>query len=216
MIRRIPLALWMSLLTLACARDPAEAPDAADGQTSPDAAAAAPFDDADPETDTDAAGPFEDADAEADGAAGPFEDADAAPRAEPDATPLEDADAAPRTEPDAAPAADGTFARLYAEVFHPANCASPYCHPGDHDEGFEGAAFGRWLLTSESISFECSENPRPLVVPGDPEASLLYLKVAPGLEVCGEKMPLAGPSEGGLPPEQAERVRAWIADGARL
>lgn len=53
------------------------------------------------------------------------------------------------------------------------------------------------------------------VVPGDPEASLLWLKVAAGEPVCGFKMPpdcfddTCGLAEG-----EAEIVHGWIAAGA--
>ena len=52
------------------------------------------------------------------------------------------------------------------------------------------------------------------VVPGDPEASLLWHKVRPyndGDPWCGDKMPLGTM---GLPAEDAALVEAWIAQGA--
>lgn len=52
---------------------------------------------------------------------------------------------------------------------------------------------------------------RTLVVPGDPEASFLYLKVR-ALQAGDEGNPM--PPFVGLPDADAERFRAWIAAGA--
>lgn len=84
------------------------------------------------------------------------------------------------------------FDRVATEVLG-ATCSSQYCHGGWSDDLVEHTGTG--LCDGQ-----------PLVVPGDPEASLLWRKVAPGVEVCGNKMP--GPQ--GLPPEQAELIRTWI------
>jgi hypothetical protein len=187
---------WLPcLLALACARDPAFTDETGDAAAETDAGDAGhpPHEmDLGPET-------------------SPPADAAPEPPDEPDA----------RTEDD--PSADAgvpplspTFAALFDGVFEPASCASPYCHPGAHPDGFDARAFGQWLLTAEAEHAPCNEAPRRLVVPGDPAASLLYLKVAPGLAVCGAKMPNLDAEGIGLPPSQAERVRAWIADGARL
>lgn len=196
------LLLLPCLVTLACARDPAPADE-------PDAA----------EVEAEGAGGEKDAEG-----GDVLEDPDLGPGS---VTPRDDTPD-PVSGPDSGTDDDDalpdggvqpisrTFAALFAEVFEPASCGSPYCHSGAHLEGFGARAFGTWLLTAEAVHSPCNENPRPLVVPFDPEGSLLYLKIAPGLEVCGEKMPNLGPDQDGLPSEQVERVRAWIADGARL
>lgn len=59
-------------------------------------------------------------------------------------------------------------------------------------------------------TFKCKDSGLTRVVPGDPEHSLLYLKLTN--PPCGSKMP-----SGIIPkatPEQLELVRQWIADGA--
>jgi hypothetical protein len=55
------------------------------------------------------------------------------------------------------------------------------------------------------------------VVAGDPERSLLYIKIRPGLVAAhgaeyGEPMPVG--SEDGADADAVEAVRQWIADGA--
>jgi hypothetical protein len=55
------------------------------------------------------------------------------------------------------------------------------------------------------------------VVPGDPENSLLYLKLA-NRAPCGSGMPVAGPPRemsGLFNARQLEVVRSWIAAGAK-
>jgi hypothetical protein len=55
------------------------------------------------------------------------------------------------------------------------------------------------------------------VVAGDPEHSLLYVKIVAKLDdtetPCGESMP-SGANREPLTAEQVEQVRAWIAAGA--
>lgn len=124
--------------------------------------------------------PAEEASPEAPAEEGPTEE-------EPTETPTEEepTEEEPTNEPT-------PFDRVAAEVLSP-TCSNQYCHGGWSDDLVEHAGTG--LCDGQ-----------PLVVPGDPEASLLWRKVAPGVEVCGNKMP--GPQ--GLPPEQAELIRTWI------
>lgn len=58
--------------------------------------------------------------------------------------------------------------------------------------------------------FKCKDSGLIRVVPGDPEHSLMYLKLTN--PPCGSKMPsgIAGMAT----PEQLELVRQWILDGA--
>jgi hypothetical protein len=51
-----------------------------------------------------------------------------------------------------------------------------------------------------------------LVVPGDPEASLLFLKISESQPPVGETMPLFQPP---LLNDEVELVRRWIEDGAQ-
>ncbi|MEY2936086.1 MAG: hypothetical protein RL033_6835, partial [Pseudomonadota bacterium] len=64
------------------------------------------------------------------------------------------------------------------------------------------------IMDRMSTSNACAG--RDLVVPGDPEQSLLLLKVA-GLPPCGNRMPLGGKV---LTASQIRLIRSWIAAGA--
>jgi hypothetical protein len=164
------------------------------------------------EADADAGADAASVEAEADADAAVVEaeaEADAAPEPDPDAAPAPDA----ASEPDPDPDAPG-FADLYAALPSLQSCAGAYCHhPADNADDTSPEALWRWLTGPRDPSGLCADDPRPLIAPGDPEGSLLWAKVAPGVEVCGSKMPQT--MEGGLSADDAERVRAWIAAGAR-
>jgi hypothetical protein len=64
------------------------------------------------------------------------------------------------------------------------------------------------ILDRISTSEACSG--RSVIVPGDPEQSLLYLKIA-GAPPCGNRMPLGGKA---LSATQVQMIRSWIAAGA--
>ena len=57
---------------------------------------------------------------------------------------------------------------------------------------------------------ECIENGGLRVDPGNPDNSLLMNKINGGDVVCGTNMPITGMLE----PDQIDRIRTWIADGA--
>ncbi len=104
-----------------------------------------------------------------------------------------------------------TTAEIQAEMFTQANkCAS--CHgPG------AGPAFGSLdlsgapavledrLIEVRSTSMMCRGS--MLVVPGDPNRSLMYVKMI-STPTCGASMPLAQP----VNMADAEKVRQWIID----
>jgi hypothetical protein len=107
--------------------------------------------------------------------------------------------------------APATFARVYDEVLVPTGCTTGTCH---------GSGAGHLVLTTADISYERLVNVPPFdmtcgtplrVLPGDPDQSRLWRKVAPGIEVCGAKMPKGRPA---LTDTQAELVKRWIAAGA--
>lgn len=58
--------------------------------------------------------------------------------------------------------------------------------------------------------FKCKGSGLMRVAPGDPEHSLMYLKLA--MPPCGSKMPPA--AFGNATPEQIELVHQWIVEGA--
>ena len=112
-----------------------------------------------------------------------------------------------------------TFTEVYAAMFPlhtPGQCN--YCHnrpPNDLsngmlDTGDTRAAAYAALVGPRSTSAMCGGDGYALVVPGSPETSLLYLKVA-GSPPCGDPMPQGGSA---LPEAQVEMIRSWIAAGA--
>jgi mono/diheme cytochrome c family protein len=77
-----------------------------------------------------------------------------------------------------------------------------------------GAAFAYTNLVGVAAGkgegFLCRDSGLMRVSPGDPEHSLLYLKLT--IPPCGSKMPAADFGE--VAPEQLALVRQWIMDGA--
>lgn len=61
-------------------------------------------------------------------------------------------------------------------------------------------------------------HPGPIVVPGDPDASLLVRKVEAkvGLVTLGEDEGTPMPPDVDITPEDAQVIRDWVADGAPL
>ena len=111
-----------------------------------------------------------------------------------------------------------TFTQVYAVMFPlgtPGQCN--YCHDrpannlsnGMLDMGSTRAAAYAALVGPSSTSALCGTRGR-LVVPGDPGASLLYLKVQ-AAPPCGDRMPQGATALGAA---QVEMIRSWIAAGA--
>jgi hypothetical protein len=103
---------------------------------------------------------------------------------------------------------------IHDDVFVGEGCTSGYCH------GTFGLASPQSVINAfvdvEATNPTCGRT--HYVVPGDPEASILWVRVRPITaedESCGViKMP-AG-SETGLDEQTAQIVYDWIADGAHL
>ena len=67
-------------------------------------------------------------------------------------------------------------------------------------------------VAASSFGFvDCTSTGMMLVVPGDPDNSLLYLKLTTA--PCGDAMPPTG--SGALPADAIELVRQWILAGAK-
>ncbi len=64
--------------------------------------------------------------------------------------------------------------------------------------------------SGDKPAYQCAGSGLNRVQPGEPENSLIYLKLT--LPPCGGKMP--PPAFGTATPEQVELVRQWIVDGA--
>jgi hypothetical protein len=111
-----------------------------------------------------------------------------------------------------------SFAKINTDVFEP-NCTYA-CHSGG-----EFAAGGldmkadpyRTLVGVRAVAAVCKSSPMVRVAPGQPDESLVYLKVAAKLEgkpaPCGDGMP-AGVDRPALTADEVDAIRAWIEDGA--
>jgi len=100
------------------------------------------------------------------------------------------------------------FARDVQPIF--ANCLTSACHEGPNAPGsFNLVADHAYqeLLTRRARAGACIG--QPLVVPGDPDASVLFRRV--GGATCGASMPLGSIP---LPSQAVDAIRAWIAQGA--
>ena len=109
---------------------------------------------------------------------------------------------------DAAPPADATavptFQTLYRDVIAP-RCSGPSCHG---DGAVLSFAKETSVIGAPARSAECSGF-GDIVVPFDPESSLLYTKVTAA--PCGSMMPL---SLEPMPVNEIEAIRTWIERGA--
>lgn len=119
------------------------------------------------------------------------------------------ADAKADTKPGDSGGAQVTFAQLWAGPLKTAGCLSPACH----GTLFPNQSEGLKNLLSGKGEGDCGG--KPLVVPGDAVASLLWQKVQPGLATCGLKMPPGAPSPGGMAAKDAALIEAWIEGGAK-
>jgi hypothetical protein len=115
--------------------------------------------------------------------------------------------------------APATFTDIYAVMFPLGTHGQcNYCHSVPANEISNGrlgmgetrAEAYAALVGRGSMSARCGGGGARLVVPGDPNASLLYLKLS-AAPACGDRMP-QGASP--LTAAQVEMVRSWIAAGA--
>lgn len=114
--------------------------------------------------------------------------------------------------------APATFTEVQNEILTP-SCAAEGCHSSFIPE--------RGLDLSEGNSFDAMVNVTAqeagytLVVPGEPDQSLMYLVLENEIFGDGEeqpatlgKMPPRIPGSAGLSSSQRSVIRSWIADGA--
>jgi hypothetical protein len=97
-----------------------------------------------------------------------------------------------------------TFGQVQERVFD-VSCASSGCHGGT---AWPDLSAGK--AYDNIVGVESSQG-IPLVAPGRPDSSYLYLKLLPDAEISGDRMPLGGPY---LEPATLETVYAWIEKGA--
>jgi hypothetical protein len=98
-------------------------------------------------------------------------------------------------------------------------CTAP-CHAGG-DNAAGGLDMSKdlhaRLVSVPASAAACAGAARVRVVPNDPDASLLYAKVADKIDhiapPCGDTMPL-GPDLPALSSEESDLIRRWILMGA--
>jgi hypothetical protein len=116
------------------------------------------------------------------------------------------------------PGPPATFTEIY-DKFFPAETRAQcnQCHSlppndisnGNLSMGADKPTAYAALIDVDSTSSRCPDY--KLVVAGDPEHSLLYLKTD-ATPPCAGRMPLGG---SGLTDDEREMFRSWIADGAK-
>jgi len=112
---------------------------------------------------------------------------------------------------------DLTWESIHAEILAP-SCASSSCHDAQEPEGALDLSGGpdavlQRITGAPAEGALCVASGTPILTPGSPERSLLYVKMAAtsSSEVCGNRMPQAG----NPPSEQALcAIEAWIRCGA--
>lgn len=87
------------------------------------------------------------------------------------------------------------------------SCALANCHVGD---GAAGLALEAGRSFAELVEVPSTQVAADLVVPGDPEASYLFEKIASARPAVGDRMPVGGE----LDPLLVEAIRQWILGGA--
>jgi hypothetical protein len=128
-----------------------------------------------------------------------------------------------------APASPHSFTTVYDTAIGP-SCTNAYCHyPGiglrQGSLDMSSRVIAYWNLVDQPCQgFACaSQGTR--VIPGVPEASILFLKVSQSQPPCGVRMPAsveASKIPGGSPMfsgtaltgEQQDLIETWISDGA--
>jgi len=106
-----------------------------------------------------------------------------------------------------------TYDAVWNEILVP-NCALVFCHAGSADYlqlPSESAGYAS-LVEVRAEGPLCVDSGLKRVVPYEPDASLMYLKIT--APPCGSKMPLSYGYPVTLDPREIEQVRTWIACGA--
>ncbi|HKP58074.1 MAG TPA: PQQ-binding-like beta-propeller repeat protein [Polyangiales bacterium] len=107
------------------------------------------------------------------------------------------------------------FSAIYSQIIAP-RCAGSVCHSSSSTGGSLNLPAGASastvrssLLNKPASGPECTTSGMSLVVPGNPEMSLLYRKLT-DTPPCGSRMPPTG----ALPAAELDRIRTWIMNGA--
>lgn len=119
--------------------------------------------------------------------------------------------AAGRSSERVADAPMGSFSHLFGQTF--STCKIDFCHGGGRaglDMSSREAAYRTLVDMPSSPTAACGMLGKKRVVAGEPEESLLFLKLdinAP----CGQQMPPGGV----LPESSVQEIHDWIAAGAK-
>jgi len=111
---------------------------------------------------------------------------------------------------DGGPTYAATYTAIYDEILSQ-TCALAFCHAGSLDylvitskeDGYAN------LVDAQAMGPQCASTGLKRVEPGDPDKSLMYLKITN--PPCGLQMPPVG---GMLQPAQIAQIKAWIEAGA--
>jgi hypothetical protein len=101
-----------------------------------------------------------------------------------------------------------TYSAIYDEILEPQGCTADRCH-GGLGLKLAAKAAGHASLINDVGTMACAG--MKFVVPGKPNESLLYRKVADAMPACGTRMPL---SLAPLKPEELKQIEDWILMGA--
>jgi len=122
-----------------------------------------------------------------------------------------------------------SFTLLYNTVLRP-SCSNDYCHYSGVGVRYSALdmssrSYAYWSLVDQPAAGPGCSRMGTRVVPGDPDHSLLYLKVSQTMPPCGARMPAnpttlltKGTSEFSgtpLPDDQQQLIADWIANGAK-
>lgn len=111
--------------------------------------------------------------------------------------------------PEPSASASGTFASIEAEILVPRCASQPGCHLGSAPAGRLDLEAGVALGNLVGVKAE-RRSERLRVAPGDPAASYLVQRLEPGHDT--PLMPLGGDP---LPAGELNRIKEWIAQGAK-
>lgn len=126
------------------------------------------------------------------------------------------------------PPAANSFTEVYAKVIQP-SCTSDFCHyngVGDRYSALDMSSqvIAYWSLVDQPCAGPSCSDMGARVLPGQPNASILYLKVSQTMPPCGTQMPAdtatlvsTGNSVfSGTPltQDQQKLIYNWIAEGA--
>jgi hypothetical protein len=104
-----------------------------------------------------------------------------------------------------------TFTAVYDEVLTVQGCATKSCHTGTGLENLgDRATAHASLLAATAMGALCTGGQK-LVMPGNPDQSLLLQKVRPS-PPCGTPMP---PPMGALTQQEIDQIAMWIQLGAK-